>query len=102
MTNADRVTEQPAGAPDEGPSSFAEFKLSPPLADAIAAMGFERPTPVQVHTYERVLAGEDLIIQAQTGTGKTAAFGMPFAMKLHSAPSPETHPACGSRRPAVT
>jgi len=82
MTNADRVTEQPSAAPEEGPDSFAEFKLSQPLADAIAAMGFEKPTPVQVHTYERVLSGEDLIIQAQTGTGKTAAFGMPFAMRL--------------------
>jgi ATP-dependent RNA helicase DeaD len=82
MTNADQLIEQPAGEPDEGPSSFEEFKLSQSLAKAIAAMGFEKPTPVQVHTYERVLAGEDLIIQAQTGTGKTAAFGMPFAMKL--------------------
>ncbi|MCK9463749.1 MAG: DEAD/DEAH box helicase [Proteobacteria bacterium] len=82
MTNPDHVTEQPSVEAPEEPSSFEEFKLSQPLAKAIAAMGFEKPTPVQVHTYERVLAGEDLIIQAQTGTGKTAAFGMPFAMKL--------------------
>jgi ATP-dependent RNA helicase DeaD len=82
MTNVDQTADRPAAEPEEGPASFEEFKLSQTVADAIAAMGFESPTPVQVHTYERVLAGEDLIIQAQTGTGKTAAFGIPFAMKL--------------------
>ncbi len=59
-------------APD-GPS-FAGFDLTPTLARGIADAGFERCTPIQAQTLPFALAGRDIAGQAQTGTGKTAAF----------------------------
>ncbi len=58
--------------------SFAELGLSAPLQDAITALGYEAPTPIQAQTIGLMLAGHDVIGQAQTGTGKTAAFALPL------------------------
>lgn len=63
-------------------SNFYEIGLSSPLIRAITEMGFEETTPIQERTIPLVLAGRDLIGQAQTGTGKTAAFGIPVIEKL--------------------
>lgn len=51
--------------------------LSEPLYKALAKMGFEKPTPIQEQAIPLVMAGKDVMGQAQTGTGKTAAFGLP-------------------------
>jgi ATP-dependent RNA helicase DeaD len=59
-------------------TAFAELGLSKPLLDALAHLGYERPTPIQEKTIPALLGGRDVIGQAQTGTGKTAAFGMPM------------------------
>jgi ATP-dependent RNA helicase DeaD len=56
---------------------FAELNLSPEVQKAIAEMGFEEATPIQSQAIPHVLAGRDVIGQAQTGTGKTCAFGIP-------------------------
>ncbi len=61
---------------------FESFGLSRPLLAAIARMGFTQPTPVQLLALPIVLAGKDLIAQAQTGTGKTAAFAIPMLERL--------------------
>src|SRR5436305_10105914 len=58
--------------------TFAELGLSEPLLDALAHLGYERPTPIQEQAIPELLAGRDVIGQAQTGTGKTAAFGLPL------------------------
>lgn len=63
-------------------STFNEIGLSEPLIRAIADMGFEETTPIQEKTIPLGLAGRDLIGQAQTGTGKTAAFGIPMIERL--------------------
>lgn len=63
-------------------SNFNEIGLSNPLIRAISEMGFEETTPIQERTIPLGLAGKDLIGQAQTGTGKTAAFGIPMIEKL--------------------
>jgi ATP-dependent RNA helicase DeaD len=63
-------------------STFNEIGLSEPLIRAIADMGFEETTPIQEKTIPLALAGRDLIGQAQTGTGKTAAFGIPMIERL--------------------
>ncbi len=55
-----------------------EFNISEETLRAIADMGYEKPTPIQEMTIEPLLGGRDLIGQAQTGTGKTAAFGIPI------------------------
>ena len=58
--------------------TFADLGLSKPLLDALAHLGYERPTPIQEQAIPELLAGRDVIGQAQTGTGKTAAFGLPM------------------------
>ena len=58
--------------------SFAELGLSPPLLEALSHLGYEQPTPIQEQTIPLLLEGRDVIGQAQTGTGKTAAFGLPL------------------------
>jgi ATP-dependent RNA helicase DeaD len=59
-------------------SAFAELGLSGPLLEALAHLGYERPTPIQEQAIPALLEGRDVIGQAQTGTGKTAAFGLPM------------------------
>ncbi len=63
----------------EKPSdSFAALGISPPILRAIREMGFKKPTPIQAEAIPLALAGRDIIGLAQTGSGKTAAFGIPI------------------------
>ncbi|MFO8070773.1 MAG: DEAD/DEAH box helicase [Polyangia bacterium] len=66
----------------ESAASFEDFELLPEVAEAIGKLGFESPTPVQARTYREIMSGQDVIVMAQTGTGKTAAFGIPLAQRL--------------------
>jgi ATP-dependent RNA helicase DeaD len=59
-------------------TTFADLELSEPIKRAITELGFEAPTPIQARSIPLLLAGRDLIGQAQTGTGKTAAFALPL------------------------
>lgn len=63
-------------------TSFDELGLSEPLRQTINDVGYEAPTPIQLKTIPLLLAGHDVIGQAQTGTGKTAAFALPILQKL--------------------
>ncbi|MGV3621419.1 MAG: DEAD/DEAH box helicase, partial [Archangium sp.] len=58
--------------------SFDDLGLSPELRRAIGERGYTHPTPVQARAYPAAKAGKDLIVRSKTGTGKTAAFGMPI------------------------
>lgn len=58
--------------------TFADLGLSPEMLKTVMNMGFEVPTPIQAKTIPVLLQGKDVIGQAQTGTGKTAAFGLPI------------------------
>ncbi|MDA8234336.1 MAG: DEAD/DEAH box helicase [Clostridia bacterium] len=62
-------------------TTFNELGLSDSVIRAIAEMGFEEATPIQENTIPLVMTGRDIIGQAQTGTGKTAAFGIPLVEK---------------------
>ncbi|MCP9493854.1 MAG: DEAD/DEAH box helicase [Pyrinomonadaceae bacterium MAG19_C2-C3] len=62
--------------------SFEQFGLSEGLMRAIADVGYEMPTPIQLKTIPLLLDGRDIIGQAQTGTGKTAAFALPILERL--------------------
>lgn len=62
--------------------SFAELGLSEPTLKAVTELGYEEPTPIQAQTIQLMLEGVDVIAQAQTGTGKTAAFALPIIEKL--------------------
>lgn len=61
---------------------FEEFNISKNVLRAIKEMGFEAPSPIQEKVIPTLLEGKDLVGQAQTGTGKTAAFGIPILEKL--------------------
>src|SRR5687767_1557488 len=59
-------------------STFRELGLTGPMLEALAHLGYERPTPIQEQAIPALREGRDVIGQAQTGTGKTAAFGLPL------------------------
>ncbi|SFX12671.1 ATP-dependent RNA helicase DeaD [Thermoactinomyces sp. DSM 45891] len=63
-------------------AKFSELGLSAELLQAVHQMGFEEATPIQSETIPVSLAGRDVLGQAQTGTGKTAAFGIPIVEKM--------------------
>lgn len=62
--------------------TFEDFGLDEKLLEAIAYMGFEKPTPIQEAAIPEIMKGRDLIAGAQTGTGKTAAFLLPILNKI--------------------
>lgn len=63
-------------------TTFGEIELSKKVLQAVSDMGFEEPSPIQSQTIPLVLEGHDVVGQAQTGTGKTAAFGIPTIEKI--------------------
>ena len=63
-------------------SFFGDIQLNKKIISALTDMGFEEPSPIQSRTIPLVLTGNDIIGQAQTGTGKTAAFGIPIIERL--------------------
>ncbi len=67
--------------PDEA-LSFSDLKLSAPLLKAIQDVGYETPSPIQAEAIPPLLAGRDLMGQAQTGTGKTGAFALPILDRI--------------------
>jgi len=80
---------------DEGrpsPEGFAPLGLHPRVAHAIADLGFNNPTPIQVEAIPVALTGEDLVGLAQTGTGKTLAFVAPSLSRLLDGPRPGPRP----------
>src|SRR5438270_460719 len=62
--------------------TFADLELSSATLEVIGELGFEVPTPVQEETIPALLGGRDVIAQAPTGTGKTAAYGLPIVERL--------------------
>jgi ATP-dependent RNA helicase DeaD len=70
------MTEQPEG------KTFASLELSASLVTAVSALGYEEPTPIQRESIPVLISGRDLVGQAGTGTGKTAAFALPLLNRL--------------------
>jgi ATP-dependent RNA helicase DeaD len=64
------------------PTTFAALGLRPELVETLVALGYEAPTPIQERTIPHLISGRDMIGQAQTGTGKTAAFALPILEKI--------------------
>ncbi|TVS06994.1 MAG: DEAD/DEAH box helicase [Cyanobium sp. PLM2.Bin73] len=89
-TNGASNGSSPADAPANAnaietlpqPSGFAHFGFGPELLDALAAVGYSEPSPIQQAAIPELLLGRDLVGQAQTGTGKTAAFALPMLAGL--------------------
>src|SRR5215213_5866366 len=82
------VTRQPDASPrtrmvakltcPRGMTTFADLRLSDAVLSALRDLGYESPSPIQEQAIPHLLDGKDVIGQAQTGTGKTAAFGLPM------------------------
>jgi superfamily II DNA/RNA helicase len=81
------------------PKDFTHFGLDPLLLAAITEMGYATPTPIQAKAIPVVLKGRDVMGAAQTGTGKTAGFGLPMLQRLlpqaNTSMSPARHPVRG-------
>ena len=69
----------PSSAPE---TSFADLGLPAPLLKALNDVGYETPSPIQAQTIPPLLQGKDVLGQAQTGTGKTAAFALPILARI--------------------
>ena len=72
-------------------TTFADLGLSAPLLEALHDVGYENPSPIQEQGIPPLLAGSDVIGQAQTGSGKTAAFGLPLIQGI----DPDEHEVQG-------
>ncbi len=75
-------TATPPSSFDDG--AFLKLGLSPALAAAVSALGYEEPTDIQREAIPPLLAGRDVLGQAATGTGKTAAFALPLLQRIGS------------------
>ena len=72
----------PSSRNSSSKGGFPTLGLSETLLSAVTALGYEEPTPVQRETIPVMLRGSDLLAQAATGTGKTAAFALPMIQRL--------------------
>jgi ATP-dependent RNA helicase DeaD len=81
--NANHAAVPTAASESSSPASgFRDLNLDPAVLQALTDVGYEVPTPIQAATIPPLLAGADLLGQAQTGTGKTAAFALPVLSKI--------------------
>ncbi|NTV99484.1 MAG: DEAD/DEAH box helicase, partial [Chlorobiaceae bacterium] len=67
------------------PADFRSLQLPEPLMKVLEEVGYENPTPIQAQTIPLLLDGRDVVGQAQTGTGKTAAFALPVLSNIRLA-----------------
>ena len=81
MTADPSPPEEPDGS-DESPSGFGELGLRDELLASLTELGYEEPTPVQREAIPLLLTGVDVLGQAATGTGKTAAFALPILQRI--------------------
>jgi ATP-dependent RNA helicase DeaD len=72
--------------PTPSPPAFASLSLDPRLLSALTTLGYEEPTPIQMQAIPPLLEGRDVLAQAATGTGKTAAFALPILHAIAAAP----------------
>jgi len=72
----------PENAEPAAKADFASFGLDPRIQQALVALGFDEPTPIQAEAMPPLLAGRDVIGRARTGSGKTAAFGLPLIERV--------------------
>src|SRR3954469_17006478 len=82
--------DEPAATTNDG---FANLGLDPGLIKTLTELGYEEPTPIQRETIPPLLEGRDLIGQAATGTGKTAAFALPMIQRIAQSGADRKKPA---------
>lgn len=86
VTAAASASDGPANtSPEESndaPNGFVSFGFMPEVLQAVASLGYKEPTPIQQAAIPELMLGRDLVGQAQTGTGKTAAFALPMLARM--------------------
>ena len=82
MTETDTLETPEVETAETEPGGFAALGLSGAALQGVTAAGFEAPTPIQERAIPVMMAGSDLVAQAQTGTGKTAAFALPLIERI--------------------
>ncbi len=88
--------------PSISAAGFAALSLSAPLLQALADVGYEAPSPIQAATIPPLMEGRDVVGQAQTGTGKTAAFALPILHRIDtSLPYPQALVLAPTRELAI-
>ena len=80
--NAPSAADDASIGTDDSDESFAGLGLRPELVEALGTLGYEEPTPIQRESIPTLIEGRDLLGQAATGTGKTAAFALPILQHL--------------------
>src|SRR5204862_7928227 len=78
----DEISSAPA-TPTTSESGFAALGVAADFLTALTALGYEEPTPIQREAIPLLLAGRDVLGQAATGTGKTAAFALPMLQRIN-------------------
>jgi ATP-dependent RNA helicase DeaD len=76
------ITDPPTPSAPAPQPTFDALALSPDVRQAVDALGYTHPTPVQLAVFEPAVRGKSLVVQARTGTGKTAAFGLPIVDQI--------------------
>jgi ATP-dependent RNA helicase DeaD len=71
-------------------TTFSDLALRAELLQSLTELGYEEPTPIQAEAIPPLLLGSDLLGQAATGTGKTAAFALPLLQRITLGPRPST------------
>ena len=77
-------------------TGFSALGLNAQLVESLSALGYEEPTPIQKESIPPLLEGRDLLGQAATGTGKTAAFALPLLQRICD------DPTRNARQPAIS
>lgn len=98
------MTDEPPPTPAESAPmpTFADLNLSEETMKAISDAGYEEPTPIQARTIPLMLEGKDVIAQAQTGTGKTAAYALPMLDRIDpNIRDPQALVLCPTRELAI-
>lgn len=98
--NLDRITPVPSRKVNTfimTETRFSDLTLSEPILLALQEIGYENPTPVQESSIPLVASGRDIMVQSQTGTGKTAAFGIPILEAIEPTPGLKSIVLCPTR-----
>ncbi|AAM71839.1 MAG TPA: DEAD/DEAH box family ATP-dependent RNA helicase [Chlorobaculum sp.] len=102
MTRKETMNEPTMSEQQDNSVNFRSLELAEPLLRALEAVGYENPTPIQASTIPLLLEGRDVLGQAQTGTGKTAAFALPVLSNIDlSATDPQALVLAPTRELAI-
>src|SRR4051812_28767556 len=92
MTMENDIETESVTEVEEVEKGFSALGLDPLLLQVLTELGYEEPTPIQRETIPTLLTGRDLIGQAATGTGKTAAFALPMLQRIAARGSDRKQP----------